>query len=61
MDCLSFQENYGLDKVEIRDNGDGIDSTDVHLATKRFFTSKISLFTDLLQLSSYGFRGEALG
>ncbi|KAL5007899.1 hypothetical protein ScPMuIL_016705 [Solemya velum] len=54
-------DNYGLDKVEIKDNGDGIDSADVPLATKRFFTSKIALFTDLLQLSSYGFRGEALG
>ena len=56
-----FQENYGLDKVEVRDNGSGIKQSSIPLVAKRYHTSKISSFTDLEQLVTYGFRGEALG
>ncbi|KAJ8314205.1 hypothetical protein KUTeg_008766 [Tegillarca granosa] len=54
-------ENYGIDKIEVRDNGSGIPSIDVPYVAKRFHTSKISAFSDLEHLSTYGFRGEALG
>ncbi|XP_050420572.1 PMS1 protein homolog 1-like [Adelges cooleyi] len=53
-------ENYGLDKIEIRDNGVGISCEDVHVMCLRGYTSKISDVSDLEKLSSYGFRGEAL-
>uniref|UniRef100_A0A2S2RA85 PMS1 1 n=1 Tax=Sipha flava TaxID=143950 RepID=A0A2S2RA85_9HEMI len=53
-------ENYGLDKIEIRDNGIGISCSDVHVMFLRGYTSKISDISDLDQLMSYGFRGEAL-
>ncbi|OWF40894.1 PMS1 protein homolog 1-like [Mizuhopecten yessoensis] len=54
-------ENFGLDKIEVRDNGDGIQTADVPFVAKRYHTSKLSAFSDLEQLSTYGFRGEALG
>ncbi|VVC37340.1 DNA mismatch repair protein, C-terminal,DNA mismatch repair, conserved site,High mobility group box [Cinara cedri] len=53
-------ENYGLDKIEIRDNGIGISHSDVQLMCLRNYTSKISSITDLEKLTCYGFRGEAL-
>ncbi|XP_062604014.1 PMS1 protein homolog 1-like [Saccostrea cucullata] len=54
-------ENYGLDKIELRDNGSGIPTADVPLVAKKYHTSKISSFSDLEDLVTYGFRGEALG
>ena len=56
-----LQENYGLDKVEVRDNGTGIKQSSILLVAKRYHTSKILSFADLEQLVTYGFRGEALG
>ncbi|XP_076467800.1 PMS1 protein homolog 1-like isoform X2 [Babylonia areolata] len=53
-------ENYGLDKIEVRDNGSGISSADIPVVAKRHFTSKITSQADLETLASYGFRGEAL-
>ncbi|XP_060137336.1 PMS1 protein homolog 1 isoform X2 [Zootoca vivipara] len=57
----SSQENYGFDKIEIRDNGDGIKAADVPVAAVKHYTSKISSSEDLEKLATYGFRGEALG
>ncbi|XP_061179926.1 PMS1 protein homolog 1-like [Saccostrea echinata] len=54
-------ENYGLDKIELRDNGSGIPTADVPLVAKKYHTSKITSFSDLEDLVTYGFRGEALG
>nr|XP_034991944.1 PMS1 protein homolog 1 isoform X3 [Zootoca vivipara] len=54
-------ENYGFDKIEIRDNGDGIKAADVPVAAVKHYTSKISSSEDLEKLATYGFRGEALG
>ncbi|CAC5410750.1 PMS1 [Mytilus coruscus] len=54
-------ENYGLDKVEVRDNGIGIPTQNVPFVTKRYHTSKIESFSDIQHLKTYGFRGEALG
>ncbi|KAK3097677.1 hypothetical protein FSP39_012027 [Pinctada imbricata] len=54
-------EDFGLGKVEVRDNGSGIPSTHVPFIAKRYHTTKITAFSDLEHLTTYGFRGEALG
>lgn len=54
-------ENYGFDKIEIRDNGDGIKAVDTPVMAVRHYTSKINSHEDLESLETYGFRGEALG
>uniref|UniRef100_A0A667ZZP5 PMS1 homolog 1, mismatch repair system component n=1 Tax=Myripristis murdjan TaxID=586833 RepID=A0A667ZZP5_9TELE len=54
-------ENYGLDRIEVRDNGHGIKAADTSVMAVRHFTSKICSHEDLEQLETYGFRGEALG
>ena len=56
-----IQENYGLDKIEIRDNGIGVKPTDINYVAKEHYTSKLQSIDDLTRLSTYGFRGEALG
>jgi len=53
-------ETYGLNKIEIIDNGCGIQAEDVPYVGKRHYTSKITSTKDLESLCSYGFRGEAL-
>ncbi|XP_074650598.1 PMS1 protein homolog 1-like [Tubulanus polymorphus] len=54
-------ENYGLDKIELRDNGSGIKRTDTKWMAQPHYTSKITDHNDLDKLLTYGFRGEALG
>ncbi|GAB1284955.1 PMS1 homolog 1, mismatch repair system component [Apodemus speciosus] len=54
-------ENYGFDKIEIRDNGEGIKAVDVPVMAVKYYTSKINSHEDLENLTTYGFRGEALG
>ncbi|NXJ79457.1 PMS1 protein, partial [Trogon melanurus] len=54
-------ENYGFNKIEVRDNGNGIKADDVPVMAVRYYTSKISSSEDLERLTTYGFRGEALG
>ncbi|XP_051478911.1 PMS1 protein homolog 1 isoform X3 [Apus apus] len=53
-------ENYGFNKIEVRDNGDGIKAVDVPVMAIKHYTSKISSSEDLDSLTTYGFRGEAL-
>ncbi|XP_051567024.1 PMS1 protein homolog 1 isoform X2 [Myxocyprinus asiaticus] len=53
-------DNYGLDRIEVRDNGSGIKVTDVPVMAVKHYTSKISSHEDLEHLETYGFRGEAL-
>ncbi|XP_044072238.1 PMS1 protein homolog 1 isoform X2 [Siniperca chuatsi] len=54
-------ENYGLDRIEVRDNGHGVKAVDAPVMAVRHFTSKICSHEDLERLETYGFRGEALG
>lgn len=50
----------GISFIRITDNGGGIEKEQVPLAFLRHATSKIEKVEDLLQISSLGFRGEAL-
>ncbi|NXF00834.1 PMS1 protein, partial [Smithornis capensis] len=54
-------ENHGFNKIEVRDNGSGIKVEDVPVMAIKHYTSKISSSEDLERLTTYGFRGEALG
>mgnify|MGYP001863982295 FL=1 len=50
----------GISFIRVTDNGNGIPKDQVRLAFLRHATSKIQKVEDLLQISSLGFRGEAL-
>lgn len=52
--------NGGKSLIEITDNGSGIEATEIKKAFLRHATSKIAELSDLDQLLSLGFRGEAL-
>lgn len=53
-------EDGGTKSIRITDNGKGIDKEDIRIAFLRHTTSKIKTALDLLNVSSLGFRGEAL-
>ena len=50
----------GLTSIEVCDNGDGIDPSNFEGLGLKHHTSKILNFNDLSNVSSFGFRGEAL-
>jgi len=50
----------GIDLLEVRDDGRGIEFDDLMLAIERHATSKIDSIDDLKALTTLGFRGEAL-
>ena len=56
---VSFK-NYGLDAIEVRDNGCGITPDNYASVALKHFTSKLSSYDDLSSLQTFGFRGEAL-
>lgn len=50
----------GSKMIIVRDNGYGIHKKELSIAIERFTTSKIYTLKDLISISSFGFRGEAL-
>jgi DNA topoisomerase VI subunit B len=53
-------EDCGLTRLVVQDNGCGISAEDAPCMAQRYFTSKLTAFSDLESLSTLGFRGEAL-
>ncbi|GME23793.1 DNA mismatch repair protein [Neofusicoccum parvum] len=53
-------KNYGLDSIEVQDNGHGIAPDDYETIALKHYTSKLSTYNDLSSLQTFGFRGEAL-
>lgn len=53
-------EGGGIEKIRVVDNGCGMSKEDLMQCARPHATSKISTETDLLHLSTLGFRGEAL-
>lgn len=52
--------HIGLGSIIVTDNGTGMDKDDLHLSFLRHATSKVFSKSDLNQISTLGFRGEAL-
>ncbi len=50
----------GMARIVVSDDGDGMTREDALLSLLRHATSKIRVFDDLMHLTSFGFRGEAL-
>ena len=55
-----YLTNGGRQKIQVVDDGSGMDREDALLAVERHATSKIREFQDLQKSSTLGFRGEAL-
>jgi DNA mismatch repair protein MutL len=53
-------EEGGLTSLTVEDDGRGIPFRDLPLAFERHATSKIASAADIMQVGSFGFRGEAL-
>ena len=53
-------EGGGIDRIRVQDNGCGMSRENLLMAAHPHATSKISTDTDLLNLTTLGFRGEAL-
>lgn len=53
-------EQAGIGLIRVRDNGQGIHKEDLSLALEAHATSKLSTLSDLSQIVSMGFRGEAI-
>ncbi|KAG8949841.1 hypothetical protein FRC03_000214 [Tulasnella sp. 419] len=56
---VRFKE-YGLQAIEVIDNGSGIPKDDYPKIALKHHTSKLATFEDLTSVRSFGFRGEAL-
>jgi len=53
-------EEGGTRSVVVRDDGEGMDVDDLRLCVERYATSKIAQISDLAEIATLGFRGEAL-
>ncbi|KAI0338661.1 DNA mismatch repair protein MutL [Trametopsis cervina] len=53
-------KDYGIDSIEVVDNGAGIAPEDYDAVGLKHHTSKLQSYEDLESVSTFGFRGEAL-
>ncbi|KAL8778476.1 MAG: hypothetical protein Q9213_007399 [Squamulea squamosa] len=53
-------KGYGLESIEVQDNGNGISKENYETVALKHYTSKLSTYDDLCSLQTFGFRGEAL-
>ncbi|CAM9754240.1 unnamed protein product, partial [Choristocarpus tenellus] len=53
-------KDFGLDMIEVSDNGCGVSPGNHEGLVLKYHTSKLSSFSDLARVTSFGFRGEAL-
>ncbi|XP_044735289.1 mismatch repair endonuclease PMS2 [Chrysoperla carnea] len=53
-------KNNGCDLIEVIDNGQGVEEHNFQALTLKHHTSKIQDFNDLISVTTFGFRGEAL-
>lgn len=53
-------KNQGLDLIEVQDNGSGISPDNYASVALKHHTSKLSTYSDIESLQTFGFRGEAL-
>jgi DNA mismatch repair protein MutL len=56
-----YIEEGGKELIRVTDDGAGIAAREVELAVRRFATSKLETANDLERITTFGFRGEALG
>ena len=60
-DSISLRiSDGGTARIEVTDNGEGINHEDLPLSIERHATSKMKSLADLDRISTHGFRGEAL-
>ncbi|XP_071505318.1 mismatch repair endonuclease PMS2-like [Diadema antillarum] len=53
-------KEYGSESLEVSDNGSGVEESNFQGLTLKHHTSKLSDFSDLSTVATFGFRGEAL-
>ncbi len=59
--CIKLEiKNGGKDMIKVSDDGTGIAEDSIELAAQPHATSKIENWEDILELDTFGFRGEAL-
>ncbi|XP_059177944.1 mismatch repair endonuclease PMS2-like [Physella acuta] len=53
-------KEYGSENIEVIDNGSGVEEANFEGLTLKHHTSKLQEFEDLVNVTTFGFRGEAL-